>query len=244
MVTGAAQGIGHDIARAFASHGHKVALLDRSDHVERAAEGLRNEGGQARALALDITDEGAVAKGVREIISVWGEIGVLVNNAGITGRKGAGKTPVEEMDPADWDRVIQTNVTAAFLLCKAVLPSMQQAHWGRVISMASQAARARTERSNAHYAASKAALMGFSRGLALEVASDGITVNCIAPGRISTPMTAQTGPKVDAIYAEKSAVGRVGAPSDIAAAALFLAAEESSFITGTTLDVNGGYSMN
>jgi 3-oxoacyl-[acyl-carrier protein] reductase len=169
---------------------------------------------------------------------------VLVNNAGITGRKGANKTPVAQTEPADWDRVMETNVTAAFLLCRACLASMQRARWGRVINMASQAARARTERANAHYAASKAALIGFSRGLALEVAGDGITVNCIAPGRITTPMTTQTGPEVDAAYAARSAVGRVGTPADITAAALFLAAEENSFITGMTLDVNGGYSMN
>ena len=135
------------------------------------------------------------------------------------------------------------NFTGSFLMCKACIPAMRARKWGRIVNMASQAARTRSDATNPHYATSKAALIGFSRSLALEVAGDGITVNCVAPGRIRTEMTARMGEAADRAYAARSAVGRVGEPGDIAAAVAFLASERASFITGTTLDVNGGASM-
>lgn len=244
IVTGAAQGLGFDIASALAQLGHRVALLDRSDNVEAACASLLEHGHAASAHKLDVADEADVRRTVAGIADKWGDIGILVNNAGITGRKGAHKTDIADTDPADWQRVIHTNVASTFLLCRECIPGMGRARWGRIVNMASQAARTRTERSNAHYAASKAAVLGFSRGLAHEVAPLGITVNCVAPGRISTPMTVQTGAEVDAVYSAKSAVGRVGLPADITAAVLHLVSEDSSFMTGATVDVNGGYSMN
>lgn len=244
VVTGAAQGLGYDIAAALASLGHRVALLDRADDVARSAATLQARGATAAAHCLDVTDEAAVQRTIAAIEEAWGDVGILVNGAGITGRKGAHKTAVVDMDPSDWRRVITTNVASAFLLCRACIPGMQRARWGRIVNIASQAARARTERSNAHYAASKSAVLGLSRGLAHEVASSGITVNCVAPGRIATPMTVQTGADVDAAYSAKSAVGRVGVPADVTAAVMYLTSEGSAFMTGATVDVNGGYSMN
>jgi len=244
LVTGAARGIGLEIATALAEEGHRIVLIDRLEDVHAAANKLVKSGVEATSFIVDLVDETAITSTVEEARKRFGEIGILVNNAGISGRNGNNKTPVVEMELSDWDRVMQINLTAAFLMCRACLPSMAIGRWGRIINMASQAARTRTERSNAHYAASKSALVGFSRGLAMEVAAQGITVNCLAPGRISTPMTVQTGSEVDKAYSDKSAVGKVGLPEDIAAAALYLTSEDAGFVTGMTLDVNGGYSMN
>ncbi len=244
LVTGAARGIGLDIATALAGIGHRVMLLDRLEEVHDAARGLVSRGWEAASTTVDLADEHAISAAVEAAQRRFGDIGILVNNAGISGRKGDNKTPIDEMEVSDWNRVMDINLTAAFLMCRACLPSMAKGGWGRIVNMASQAARTRTERSNAHYAASKSALVGFSRGLAMEVAGQGITVNCIAPGRITTPMTVQTGSAVDKAYSDKSVVGKVGLPADITAAALYLTSEDTGFVTGMTLDVNGGYSMN
>lgn len=241
VVSGAARGIGLDIARSLSASGRRVVLLDVLPEVHDAAKGL---GPRAMAVQLDLTDEVAVAAAIKRVRDTCGDISVLVNNAGISGRKGDNKTPVEEMDPADWDRVIETNLTSAFLLCRACIPFMAEQQWGRIVNMSSQAARTRTERSNAHYAASKSALLGFSRALAMEVAGQGITVNCVAPGRITTPMTVQTGTAVDQAYSARAAVGHVGKPADITAAVQYLISDDAGFMTGATVDVNGGYSMN
>lgn len=239
LVTGAARGIGFAIAQRLAADGCQVVLADASADVRAAAGRLE----AADGLELDVSDEAAIASAMREVVSRCGSIDILVNNAGISGRRGTAATPVVELDTETWERVMAVNFTGSFLMCKACIPAMRARKWGRIVNMASQAARTRSDATNPHYATSKAALIGFSRSLALEVAGDGITVNCVAPGRIRTEMTARMGEAADRAYAARSAVGRVGEPGDIAAAVAFLASERASFITGTTLDVNGGASM-
>jgi 3-oxoacyl-[acyl-carrier protein] reductase len=240
LVTGAARGIGLGIAQALSSQGRHVVLVDANPDVHAAAARIP----AAEALLLDITDEAAIESAIEGVASRCGGIDILVNNAGISGRRGAKETPVAELAAADWERVIATNLTGSFLMCKACVPVMRRRKWGRIVNMASQAARARSDAMNAHYASSKAALIGFSRSLALEVAGDGITVNCVAPGRIRTEMTASHGEAADRVYEARSAVHRVGEPRDIAAAVAFFVSDQASYITGATLDVNGGASMN
>ena len=240
LVTGAAHGIGLEIAQVLSSQeGCRVVLVDTSSDVHTAAAQIP----AADAFVLDITDEAAIESVIREVVSRCGGIDILVNNAGISGRRGIKETLVADLTAEDWERVLTVNLTGSFLMCKVCVPVMRKRKWGRIVNMASQAARARSDATNAHYATSKAALIGFSRSLAFEVAGDGITVNCVAPGRISTPMTALSGEAADRIYIARAAVDRVGLPHDIAAAVAFLASDRASFITGTTLDVNGGTSM-
>jgi 3-oxoacyl-[acyl-carrier protein] reductase len=240
LITGAARGIGLEIAQGLSSKGCHVVLIDTNPDVHAAAARIP----AADAFLLDITDEAAIESVIRGVASRCGSIDILVNNAGISGRRGIKETPVAELAAEDWERVIATNLTGSFLMCKACVPVMRERKWGRIVNMASQAARARSDAVNAHYATSKAALIGFSRSLALEVANEGITVNCVAPGRIRTEMTAGAGEAADRAYAVRAAVNRVGEPHDIAAAVAFLVSDQASYITGATLDVNGGASMN
>ena len=240
LVTGAAHGIGFAIAQTLAhNEGWRVVLIDASEEVHAAARRIP----QSDAFQLDISDEAAVDAVIGQVVSRHGGPDVLVNNAGISGRRGVKETLVADLATEDWDRVMAVNLTGSFMMCKACVPLMQKRKWGRIINMSSQSARTRSDAMNAHYATSKAALIGFSRSLALEVAGDGITVNCVAPGRVHTPMTALSGDPADRSYIARAAVGRVGEPADIAAAVAFLASDGAGFITGTTLDVNGGASM-
>ena len=239
LITGAARGIGFEIARRLSSPGCHVVLIDSNSDVHAAAARIP----AADAFLLDITDEAAIESVLREVVSRCGSVDILVNNAGISGRRGISETLVADLATPDWERVIAVNLTGSFLMCKACIPVMRKRKWGRIVNMASQAARARSDATNAHYAASKAALIGFSRGLALEVAHENITVNCVAPGRIRTEMTAKTGEALDRVYSARAAVGRVGEPPDVAAAVVFLASDRASYITGITVDVNGGASM-
>ena len=142
-----------------------------------------------------------------------------------------------------WNSVLAVNVTGAFLLCREATPAMQEKGWGRVVNISSQAARTRADIAGAAYAASKSAMIGLSRVLASEVGRSGVTVNCIAPGRIESPMQAVAGADATREYVSRIPVGRIGTAADIAATVAFLASEEAGFITGATLDVNGGFFM-
>jgi 3-oxoacyl-[acyl-carrier protein] reductase len=239
LITGAAQGLGFEIAQTLAHAGHQLVMVDQSPTLGAAVAKLPG----ATAAQLDVANENAVKALQARLAKRNVAIDILVNCAGITGRQGAGKTLVEDTDLAIWNQVLEVNTTGPFLLCRTFAPAMMDRGWGRIINLSSQAARTRTESANSYYAASKAALIGFSRGLALEIASRGVTVNCIAPGRITTPMTVATGTAGDSAYATRAALGHVGEPQDIAATVAFLCSDDAGYITGATLDVNGGYSM-
>nr|WP_309503880.1 SDR family NAD(P)-dependent oxidoreductase [uncultured Roseovarius sp.] len=240
LVTGAARGIGADIARRLAGDGHRVILTDVLEEVTQTAQDI---GLGAVAVPFDLAQLPQIEPFVQSLIATHGPIDIIVNNAGISPKHDGKRAPAQDTDLAEWQAVLDINLTAAFLICKAALPDMRARKWGRIVNMASQAARTRSTVAGSHYAASKAGLLGFSRTLAGEVGLDGITVNCIAPGRIDTPMASGVSDAVNAAYVQTIPVGRIGTTADVAHAVAYFASEEAGFVTGTVMDVNGGHFM-
>jgi len=238
FVTGASQGIGRACAITLAAQGTTVALAARNQEKLRAvATEITAAGGQAEPFVLDIASEASVKDTAKAVIAKFGRIDILVNNAGITR-----DMLLLRMKRADWDDVIATNLTGTFLLTQAVLSSMMKSRWGRIINISSVVGET-GQAGQANYAASKAGLIGFTKSLAREMASRNITANVVAPGMIETPMTAVLDEKQKAMMMQIIPLGRVGSDQDIANAVAFLASEKASYITGHTLDVNGGMHM-
>ena len=237
VVTGASQGIGKAIALELASAGATVALARNEGKLAEVKAAIEAAGGKAEAFALDVANEEAIKATAKEIIAKLGAVHILVNNAGVT-RDGL----ILRMKSADWDDVLTTNLKGAFLLTQALLQPMMKARWGRIINISSVNGELGAP-GQANYAASKAGLIGLTKSLAREFASRNITVNAVAPGFIETDMThALTGDQKSAMLSAVP-LGRAGTVADIAAAVRFLAGEEASYITGHTLDVNGGLYM-
>jgi 3-oxoacyl-[acyl-carrier protein] reductase len=238
LVTGASQGIGRACALALAEAGATVALAARNEAklAEVAAE-IEAGGGKAAAFALDVASEESIKAGAKAILERFGKVEVLVNNAGIT-RDGL----VLRMKRADWDDVLATNLTGAFLLTQALLSAMLRNRWGRIINISSVVGRT-GQAGQMNYAATKAGLIGMTRSLAREVASRGVTVNAVAPGYIETPMTAVLDEKQTAAMIAQIPLGRAGTDADIAQAVVYLASEGAGYVTGHVLDVNGGMFM-
>ncbi len=243
LVTGAARGIGMAIAARLASEGHKVIMLDLNPEVGQAARSLQDAGYPVRPVCLDITDEAAVLTLPRHLGEWWPKFAILVNNAGISPKHEGKKRDVADMPLSEWRRVLDVNLTGAFLVTKTCLPVLKSHGWGRIIMITSQAARTRTPVPGAHYAATKSGLTGFSRVLAAEVADFGITVNCVAPGRIESTMTAAAGSEVNARHAASIPAGRLGRAEEVAATVAFLASHDAGYSTGAVIDVNGGSFM-
>ena len=244
LITGAARGIGAGIARHLAALGHPVLLTDTLPEVEATAAALRAAGHDARALLLDVADDAAVAALPAAVGPAWDRLGIVVNNAGISPKGPDGKRrPVAEMPAAEWRRVLEVNLTGAFLVSQVALPALKARRWGRIVMITSQAARAKSQIAGAAYAAAKTGLMGFARSLATECGPHGITVNSIAPGRIDTPMAQVAGAGVNEAFLAQVPMGRVGTPADVAAVVGFLASDAASYLTGTTIDVGGGSFM-
>lgn len=245
IVTGSARGIGFAIARRFLSEGASVVLADVSgDELERAVVSLHEDlATNCIAVPADVSLEGDVTRLVEATMARFGRIDILVNNAGISPKQQGRKLSVCEIPLDQWRQVLDINLTGAFLCCKASLPHMISQQWGRIINMGSQAGRTRPDFAGAHYAASKAGIMALARTLATEVGQHGITVNSLAPGRIDTAMIASSHAGPNDQYTSRIPVGRLGTPEEVAAAAAYLASDEAGFITGVTLDVNGGVFM-
>ncbi len=238
LVTGASQGIGRGCALALAEAGATVALAARSvEKLEAIAAEIRAAGGTAQAFPIDVGHEESIKECAKAVIVQFGKVEILVNNAGIT-RDGL----MLRMRRGDWDAVLTTNLTGAFLLTQAVSSSMLKARWGRVINITSVVGET-GQAGQANYAASKAGLIGLTKSLARELASRGITVNAVAPGYIDTAMTAVLDEKQREAMTSQIPLARAGSDKDIAAAVAFLASEEAGYITGHTLDVNGGMYM-
>jgi len=237
IVTGASRGIGRGIAVLMASRGAHVVAAARGDHAAGTVAEIQGAGGRAEIASLDVTDSNAVDALVAGVLERHGRIDILVNNAGITRDQ-----LMLRMKRDDWDQVIATNLTAAFLCAQAVLKPMIKQRRGRIVSVSSVVGQTGNA-GQANYAASKAGLIGFSRALAREVASRSVTVNVVAPGLIDTDMTRAITDKAQVDWASQIPLGRLGATADVAAAVCFLASDEASYITGQVLAVNGGMYM-
>ena len=238
LVTGASQGIGRAIALDLAKHGATVALAARSrDKLEAVAADIASAGGQAKAFSLDVASEESIKACAKAVLTDLGGCHILVNNAGIT-RDGLAL----RMKLTDFDDVMRANLTGAFLLTQAVLSSMMKARWGRVINITSVVGETGAA-GQANYAASKAGLIGLTKSLAREFASRSITVNAIAPGFITTAMTDALTKEQKASILAQVPLARYGTVEDIASAVAFLASDAAAYITGHTLDVNGGMYM-
>ena len=238
LVTGASQGIGRVCALNLARHGASVALSARSQQkLDELASEITAAGGKSAAFAMDVSDEEQIKSSIKAAIAHFGKIDILVNNAGITRDQ-----LVMRMKRADWDAVLNTNLTSAYLCIQNVLPSMLKQRWGRIINITSVFGQM-GQAGQANYSASKAGLIGLTMAVAREVASRNITSNAIAPGFIETSMTAVLSDEFKQNALKLIPAGRVGAPDDIANAVAFLASDESSYITGNVLNINGGMLM-
>ena len=237
LVTGASRGIGRACAKALAKAGARVVVAARTvEALEELAAELRAEGAEAAAVALDLADPASIEQAAKAAAE-FGRIDILVNNAGIT-RDGLAM----RMKKADWDAVLAANLTGAFLMIQQVLPAMMRNRWGRIINISSVVGETGNA-GQANYAASKAGLIGMTKSIAQEMASRNVTVNAVAPGYIETAMTETLPAEVKEKMVGAIPLRRVGTPEEVAAAVRFLASEEASYITGHTLDVNGGLHM-
>jgi 3-oxoacyl-[acyl-carrier protein] reductase len=241
LVTGAARGIGAEIALRFARAGARVGVLDLTEgQAEGTVAAVAAAGGQALALGADVSEAGLVEAAVSRVAEQFGGLDIVVNNAGVTR-----DNLLFKMTEDDWDTVMKVHLRGAFLVTRAAQRIMVERRYGRVITLSSTSALG--NRGQVNYSAAKAGLQGFTRTAAIELGPFGITVNAIAPGYIDTAMTRATAERLGVPVAERQAavaarlpVRRVGQPGDIANAALFFAAEESAFVTGQVLYVDGG----
>jgi len=238
FVTGASQGIGRACAAKLATAGAAVVVAARNqEKLKELVNQITASGGKAAAFALDVTDEEQVKSAIRAAIAQFGKIDILVNNAGVTRDQ-----LVMRMKRADWDAVLQTNLTAAYLCTQQVTSSMLKQRWGRIINITSIFGQM-GQAGQANYSASKAGLIGLTMAIARELGSRNITCNAVAPGFIETAMTDALGEEFKQNAARQIPLRRVGSPADVASAVAFLASEEASYITGHVLNVNGGMLM-
>ena len=237
VVTGASRGIGRAIALRLAVQGATVMAAARAENAAATVAEIVAAGGQAEAVALDVTDAASIDAAFAGVLARHGRIDVLVNNAGI-----ARDQLMLRMKRDDWDQVIATNLTSAFACVQAVVKPMVKQRGGRIVSISSVVGQMGNA-GQANYAASKAGLIGFSKALARELAARNITVNVVAPGLIATDMTRALAEKAQVDWASQIPAGRFGTPDDVAAAVSFLASDEASYITGQVLAVNGGMYM-
>jgi NAD(P)-dependent dehydrogenase (short-subunit alcohol dehydrogenase family) len=232
--------MGLAIARELAARGNAVALLDvQADAAQRAAKELAEAGARAIGVEADVTDRRAVDAAFAEVRARLGSVAIVVTAAGLDAFE-----PFTEITPPSWERVLAINLTGTFHCLQAAVPDMIEGRWGRMVTIASSSAESGAPRM-AHYVASKGGVIGLTRALALELAPHGITVNCVSPGMIDTPMLRRAEAnrdigRIEKIGARMIPVGRVGAPEDIAASCAFFCSEQAAFITGRVLGVSGG----
>lgn len=252
LVTGGTRGIGRAVAERLAVQGMTVVVNGTGlAAAEAAAREIAAGGAEVAGLAADVADEDAVNAMVAEIDRRYGRLDILVANAGISPRLDGRRPNLEETPTELWRHTMDVNLTGTFFVCRAAAPVMKRHGWGRIVIMGSQGGRMYSGFSSVYYAASKAGVMGFARTIAGELGPSGITVNSVSPSRVTTDMarsfrsaaSADAVGSVEQVYLQRTPVGRVGEPADVAGAVAYLVSEEAGFVTGAILDVTGGFYM-
>jgi len=237
LVTGAGQGMGKAVAKALAARGAKVSVNDLDhDKAQRTTEELQQDGAEAMTLPGDVIKADEVRRMVEDTVERFGAVHILVNNAGVLR-----PTKVIDIPEEEWDWVVEVNLKGTFLCSQAVLPAMQEAGWGRIVNFSSTAGKNISTVGGAHYTAAKAGILGFTRHLAKEMAEFGITVNSVCPGLIDTEMVRSTiDDERTRAYADSFPISRLGKPEEVAELVAFLCSNRAAYITGASLDINGG----
>jgi NAD(P)-dependent dehydrogenase (short-subunit alcohol dehydrogenase family) len=241
IVTGAGRGVGRQVALDLAAEGCRVALVDiRAENLEAVAAEVAGHGGEAMPVACDISRSDQVNAMVARVVERFGTVDLLVNNAGILQMK----QPLENITDSEWQRMMDVNLNGAFYCLRAVLPIMKAKNYGRIVNVSSSAGRSTSANGGAHYTVSKAAILGLSRHAARECARYNIRINAVAPASLNTDMAVEAV-GLEHLEASRSQipVGRLGTPEDISPAILFLLSDAVGFLTGATLDINGGLLM-
>jgi NAD(P)-dependent dehydrogenase (short-subunit alcohol dehydrogenase family) len=238
VLTGASKGLGKAMALALAAEGARVALVSRAqEQLETLAAKIQSNGGTAEAFPADVTNEEDIERVSRGVVARFGQVNILINNAGINVRKSIGESTLD-----DWHRVMDTNVTSAFLMCRNLLPYMRGRGYGRIINMTSIMSHV-SMANRVAYSASKAALLGMTRSLALELAPEAITVNGISPGPFISEMTRplMEDASLNAQMLSNIPLGRWGKPEEVGQLAVYLCSDEAAFVTGTDILIDGGW---
>ncbi len=237
VITGAAQGMGRAVGERLAAGGAKLVLFDvNSDSVEATAEELRASGADCAAVPGSVIDKAAVDQMVATAIDKYGAVHILINGAGVLR-----PTPVVDIEEDEWDWVVEINLKGTYMCSRAVLKPMKEAGWGRIVNFSSTAGKNVSTVGGAHYTSAKAGVLGFTRHLAKESAADGITVNSVCPGLIDTEMVRSTiDEERQQAYADIFPIHRLGEPWEVAELVAFLASDRAAYITGASLDINGG----
>lgn len=237
LVTGGGRGIGKGIAQKLAEAGAAVAIGDIDvEQAKPSAEELSREYGKVTFFEIDVTKSESIEPAMKAVLEQFNQIDILVNNAGIMFR-----TRILDISREEWENTLLVNLTGPFLLCKAVIPLMKKKNYGRIVNISSSAGRSVSTLGGAHYTASKAGLLGFTRAVAKEVSSFGITVNAVCPGLIDTQMARDTTtPEELEKFLESFPIKRLGRPEEIGDLVVFLCSEKASYITGASVDINAG----
>jgi 3-oxoacyl-[acyl-carrier protein] reductase len=244
LVTGAAGGIGSAIVRGLLAQGARVGLIDRDERAGAALEAeLRAAGHEVKFAAADVSRFEACQAAFDALAASLGGVDILVNNVGISPKTNGRALKVWEMPPAEWDTVMAVNLNSVFYMTRLAAPHMVRQQRGRVVNMSSVAGRAYCDVVAAHYAATKAGLIGLTRHWAAELGEYGVTVNALAPGRIDTPLLKTVPAEINQAIARVTAMRRLGTPEEVADACLFFVSDQARFVTGQVLDVAGGWLM-
>ena len=237
LITGAGRGMGRASAERIAADGARVVVNDLDEaRAAEVADRLVSEGAEAVGVAADVSDAVDVSRLVDTTSERFGGVDILVNNAGVLRRTG-----ILALDEDEWDLVLDVNLKGTYLCTRAVLPAMKEAGWGRVVNISSSAGRSVSTLGGPHYTTAKAAVLGFTRAVAREMAPFGITLNAVCPGLVNTEMVSEviTGAQVRD-YADSFPIGRLAEPEEVAELVAFLASDRAAYITGASLDINGG----
>jgi 3-oxoacyl-[acyl-carrier protein] reductase len=244
LITGAASGIGLAVARRLAAKGYTLYLVDRDEKVNALAAELSSTGIKAYAAIADVAKESELIQLSKDAIEKMGGVAALVNCAGISPKGNGGPIALEDITVEGWEHCHRINLVAPFILCRELIPHMAKEKYGRVVNISSRSGRMYVSPAGIDYHASKAALIGMSRALAGIYAEEGVTINCVAPGRVDTPLTQTTRAELLEEARALIPARRFASPDEIAASVEFLVSPDASYVTGSCIDVNGGAYMN